>query len=57
MRDATPAVARQPDPLTINPAVQVAAATMLLHEGVDGGEQLWHSPSDYFFCGVPTAMV
>jgi hypothetical protein len=40
MRGAGPAVARQPDALTIDAAVQLAGATVRLHEGVEGGEQL-----------------
>lgn len=40
---AGPAVARQPDALTIDAAVQLAAATVRLHEGVAGGEQLGHA--------------
>jgi hypothetical protein len=38
MRDAGPAVASHPDTLTIYAAVQLAAATILLHEGVGAGE-------------------
>jgi hypothetical protein len=38
MRDPGPVVADHPDPLTIKPAVQVAAAAVLLHEGGEGGE-------------------
>jgi hypothetical protein len=40
MRDAGPAVARHPDLAAVNVAVELAAAAMLLHEGVEGGEQL-----------------
>jgi hypothetical protein len=43
MCGAGPAVARQPDALTIDAAVQLAAATVRLHEGVAGGEQLGHA--------------
>jgi len=39
MRDAGPAVARHPDALTIHAAVQLAAAAVLLQEGVEGGEE------------------
>jgi hypothetical protein len=35
MRDAGPAVARHPDALPINAAIQLAAAAVLLHEGVE----------------------
>jgi hypothetical protein len=43
MDDVCPALARHPDALTIYAAVQVAAAAMLLlHEGVEGGEELGH---------------
>jgi hypothetical protein len=38
MRDAGPAVARHPDPLAINTALEIAGATVLLQEGVKGGE-------------------
>jgi hypothetical protein len=41
MCDAGPTVARHPDPLTID-ALQLAAAAVLLQEGVEGGEQLRH---------------
>ena len=37
MRYAGPAVARQPDALTVSATVQLAAAAMLLHEGVERG--------------------
>jgi hypothetical protein len=43
MRDAGPAVTGHPDPLTIHAAVQLAAATVLLHEGVEGGEEIGQS--------------
>jgi hypothetical protein len=42
MHDTAPAVARQPDALTINATVQLTAAAVLLEEGVKGGEQLGH---------------
>ena len=42
MRHAGPAVARRPDALTLHAAVQLAAATMLLHEGAEGGERFRH---------------
>jgi hypothetical protein len=38
MRDAGPTVAGHPDAFTVNPAVQLAAAAVLLQEGVEGGE-------------------
>jgi hypothetical protein len=38
MRDAGPAIARQPDAVAIHAADQLAAAAMLLDEGVEGGE-------------------
>jgi hypothetical protein len=37
MGDAGPAVARHPDALTIHAPVQLTAAAVLLHEGVEGG--------------------
>jgi hypothetical protein len=40
MRDPAPAVARDPHPAVVNAAVQLATAPMLLHEGVEGGEDL-----------------
>jgi hypothetical protein len=42
MRDAGSTGARHADALIIHAAVQVAAATVLLHEGVEGREQLGH---------------
>jgi hypothetical protein len=38
MRDAGPTVARHPDALAVNAAFQIAAAAMLLQEGVEGRE-------------------
>jgi hypothetical protein len=38
MRDAGSAVARHPHALIIYAAGQLAAAAVLLHEGVEGGE-------------------
>ena len=42
MRDAGPAVARQPDSISIDAAIQLAAAAVLLQEGIEGGQQLGH---------------
>ena len=40
-RRSSPALARHPKhPVALNAAVQLAAAEMLLKEGVEGGEQL-----------------
>jgi hypothetical protein len=41
-RDAGSAVARHPNALTIHAAVQLATAAVLLHEGVEGGEEFGH---------------
>jgi hypothetical protein len=38
MRDASPAVAGHPHPFTIDAVVQLAAAAVRLHEGVEGSE-------------------
>ena len=43
MRDAGATVARHPDALAIHAALQLAAAAVLLHEGVEGSEQLRQS--------------
>jgi hypothetical protein len=48
VQDARAAVARHPDPLTLNPAVQLAAAAMLLHEGVEGSEQFRQDEASSF---------
>jgi len=42
---SAPAVARHPDSLTTNTALEVAAAAVLLHEGVEGGEELGRASS------------
>jgi hypothetical protein len=42
MHDAGPAVAGHPHKGGLDPGVQVAAAAMLLEEGVEIGKQLWH---------------
>jgi hypothetical protein len=42
MRDAGSAVARHPDALSINTGLEIPAATVLLQEGVEGGEELRH---------------
>jgi hypothetical protein len=38
MRDVGPAIARHPDALSVHAAVQLAAAAMLLQEGVEDSE-------------------
>lgn len=38
MRDPGPAVARHPHPLALHATVELAAAAVPLHEGVEGGE-------------------
>ena len=42
MRDSGPAVTGSPDALPVEAAVQLAAAAVLLQEGIEGGEQLGH---------------
>lgn len=42
MRDAAPAVARQPLPFVFDAAVQVAAAPVLGDERDERGEKVWH---------------
>ena len=42
MPDAGPALARHPHPFILDTAVHLATAAVLLHEGVEGGEQFRH---------------
>ncbi len=42
VRDDGTAVAGHPDALPFHPAVKIAAAAVLLQEGLEGGEQLGH---------------
>jgi hypothetical protein len=42
VHDVRSAVAGHPDALTVNAAGQLAAAAVLLQEGVEGGEQIGH---------------
>jgi len=55
MHDARPTVACDPHAIRLDGGVQVAAAAMLLEEGVEGGEERGHVRSSRVARVVPSA--